>query len=72
MNEKILKITRKIPQVTSLPDGHYFGTWTGKVIELDYQGDMYEIETETTSPGLESNVVIEIKDGEGRVNELLN
>lgn len=34
MENKIKAIREKVPQVTTLPDGIYFGTWGGYVIEL--------------------------------------
>lgn len=34
MKNKVKSITEKVPQVTTLPDGLYCGTWGGYVIEI--------------------------------------
>lgn len=69
---KILEIREKAPQTAKLPDGCYFGTWGGYVIELSYQGKTYELTTEEGVKGVGIKVVVTIKDGVVTFNELKN
>jgi len=63
MQNKIKSIKEKVPQVTTLPNGYYNGTWGGYVIEVSYKGKTYELETEEGVRGMGFKVVVEIKDG---------
>jgi hypothetical protein len=55
-----------------LPDGSYFGTWGGYVIELQYNGKTYELTTQEGVRGIGFKVVVTIKDGVATFNELKN
>ena len=68
---RILEIKEKVPQ-TTLPDGSYFGTWGGSVIELDYKGKLYELTTEEGVRGIGYKVVVNIKDGVATFTEIKN
>ena len=63
MQHKVKSITEKVPQVTTLPDGLYYGTWGGYVVDIDYKGKKYELATEEGVRGIGIKVVVEIKDG---------
>ena len=63
MQHKVKSITEKVPQVTTLPDGLYHGTWGGYVVDIDYKGKKYELSTEEGVRGIGIKVVVEIKDG---------
>lgn len=69
---KILEIREKVPQTTTLPDGAYFGTWGGHVIELSYRGKTYELTTEEGVRGMGIKVVVTIKDGVATFDEIKN
>jgi hypothetical protein len=69
---RILEIKEKVPQTTTLPDGSYFGTWGGSVIELDYKGKLYELTTEEGVRGIGYKVVVNIKDGVATFTEIKN
>ena len=45
MSYKVKSITEKVPQLTTLPDGLYYGTQGGYVIEIAYNGKTYVLET---------------------------
>ena len=60
---KILSITEKVPQVTTLPDGNYVGTWGGYIIEVNYKGKTYELTTEEGVRGMGFRVVVTVADG---------
>lgn len=34
MENKVKSITEKVSQVTTLPDGFYYGTWGGSIVEV--------------------------------------
>lgn len=70
MENKIKSIREKVPQVTTLPDGYYTGTWGGYTIEIRCNGKTYELETEEGVRGVGYAVVVEIKDGEATFNEV--
>lgn len=72
MLNKILSITEKVPQVTTLPDGSYQGTWGGYIIEVTYNGKIYELKTEEGVRGMGFKVVVTIKNGEATFTELKN
>ena len=63
MSNKILEIREKVPQVTTLPDGFYNGTWGGFVIEVYYKGKTYELTTEEGVKCMGIKVVVNIQDG---------
>lgn len=63
MKHKVKSITEKVPQVTTLPDGLYYGTWGGYVVEINYKSKTYELTTEEGVRGIGIKVVVEIKDG---------
>jgi len=68
---KILQITEKIPQSSSLPDGIYQGIWSGYIIELKYNNKSYELKTETGVRGIGIKVIVTIK-GEVASYETIN
>lgn len=70
MRSKIKSIKERIPQITTLPDGHYTGVWGGYVIEVRYDGKTFELETVEGIRGMGISVVIEIKDGVATFDEL--
>lgn len=63
MQHKVKSIKEKLPQVTTLPDGLYYGTWGGYVVDVNYKGKNYELATEKGVRGIGIKVVVEIKDG---------
>lgn len=63
MNGKITSIKEKVPQVTTLPDGTYTGTWGGNTIEVRYKDKSYELTTEEGVRGMGYRVVVHIVDG---------
>jgi hypothetical protein len=65
MKNKIISITEKVPQIITLPDGLYTGSWGGYIIEVRFKNKVYELETEEGVRGMNINVVVEIKEGEG-------
>lgn len=69
---KILKITEKIPQPATLPDGIYTGTWGGYNIELNYNGKVYSLTTEEGVRGVGIKVIVTIQNGEATFSELKN
>jgi hypothetical protein len=70
MNNKVKSIREKVPQVTTLPDGYYYGVWGGNIIEIRYKGKTYELETEIGVRGIDFRVVVEVKDGITSFEEL--
>ncbi len=70
MNNKVKSIREKVPQVTTLPDGYYYGVWGGSIIEIRYKGKTYELETEIGVRGIDIKVVVEVKDGIASFEEL--
>jgi hypothetical protein len=69
---KILEIREKVPQTAKLPDGSYFGTWGGYVIELQYNGKTYELTTQEGVRGIGFKVVVTIKDGVATFSDIKN
>ena len=63
MSNKVKSITKKVPQVTTLPNGLYNGVWGGYVIEITSKGKKYELSTEKGVRGIGIKVIVEIKDG---------
>ena len=72
MSNKIKAIREKVPQISTLPDGNYMGTWGGYVIEVKYQDRWYELETEEGVRGVGLKVVVTIKDGVATFEDLKN
>jgi hypothetical protein len=72
MSGKILTINLKVPQVTSLPDGYYIGTWGGSTIVVNYKDKTYELTTEIAVKGFGYRVVVEINDGVAVFHEINN
>jgi len=70
MRNKILEITEKIPQTTTLPDGYYEGIWGGYVIEVRYNNKLFELKTEEGVKGIGFKVVVEIKNGIASFEEI--
>lgn len=62
---KILSITEKVPQTTTLPDGKY-------IIELQYKGKYYELKTEEGVRGIGFGVIVTIKNGEATFDSIDN
>lgn len=54
--------TKKVVPVSILPDGEYYGTWSGYKAEVEIAGEHYEIKTEN---GMRGTVpcIVHIKDG---------
>ena len=69
---KIKKITKKVPQEVTLPDGIYTGKWGGYSIEVHYNQNTYELTTEEGVRGINISVVITIKDGVATFESLKN
>lgn len=69
---KILEIREKIPTITTLPDGSYFGTWGGYIIEVKYDGKIYELTTEEGVKGMGIDVVVNINEGVATFKEFKN
>jgi hypothetical protein len=69
---KILEIREKVPQIAMLPDGAYFGTWGGNVIDVSYKGKNYELTTEEGVRGIGYKVVVNVKDGVATFDEIKN
>lgn len=69
---KIVSITERRPVETTLPDGHYTGTWGGSIIEVKYQDKYYELRTDCGVRGMGYKVVVSIKDGVGTFQEIKN
>ena len=61
MNNLIKSITEKVPKETSLPDGYYYGTWGGYIIEVQYNGKQYELTTQEGVWGIGIKVIVEVK-----------
>ena len=70
MKNKIKSIKEKVPQVATLPDGCYNGTWGGYVIEIQCNGKTYELETEKGVKGIGIKVVVEIENGVATFDEV--
>lgn len=70
MRNKIKSITEKVPKVTTLSDGLYYGTWGGYVIEVTSKGKTYELETDEGVRGMGIKVVVEVKEGIATFDEV--
>ncbi|MES2628280.1 MAG: hypothetical protein V4616_04855 [Bacteroidota bacterium] len=60
---KITEIKKKVPLEATLPDGIYSGVWGGYVIEVNLNGEIYQLTTEQGVRGVNIKVVVIIKDG---------
>lgn len=69
---KITKITEKLPQPATIPDGIYQGIWGGYKIEVKIKDKTYEMTTEEGVRGINVPVIITIKDGEATFVTLNN
>jgi len=72
MSNKILSIKERVPQVTTLPDGIYTGTWGGYCIVVRYKDKSYELTTEEGVRGMGFKVVVTITDGVATFAEVKN
>lgn len=63
MNKEITKITRNIPQDTTLPDGSYHGIWGGYNIVVNHGGVMYDLTTKEGVRGVGYKVLVQVKYG---------
>lgn len=72
MNNKIKSIKEKLPQIATLPDGYYSGIWGGHIIEVNYKGKIFELETENGVRGFGYNVVVHVERGTATFDDLNN
>ncbi len=72
MSNKILKITERALQITSLPDGNYNGKWGGYIITVHYKDKVYECKTEEGVRGVGFNVMVTVKNGVATFVEVNN
>ena len=72
MSNKILKITKQIPQETTLPDGIYQGIYGGYNIEVRFKDKIYDLRTEEGVRGNGFKVIVTIKDGIATFEDLKN
>lgn len=72
MKNKIKSIKEKIPQITTLPDGYYNGIWGGHVIDIYYNGKMFELETEEGVRGSGFKVIVQVENGVATFDEVVN
>jgi hypothetical protein len=69
------KSIRLKPTHVVLPDGIYLGYWTGHIINFQYFGKDYEIETLRSTLGTNVEVAVEIRDNKitfDKINNLYN
>ena len=69
---KVLSISEKRPVNVSLPDGVYLGIWGGHVIELEFKGKTYELESDVGVKGFGYKVVVTIENGIATYAEVKN
>lgn len=72
MKNKIKSIKEKIPQIVTLPDGYYNGTWGGYVIDVQYNGKMFELETVAGIRGSGIKVIVKVENGEATFDQVAN
>lgn len=72
MMGKVLSISEKRPVNVSLPDGVYLGIWGGHVIELEFKGKTYELESDVGVKGFGYKVVVTIENGIATYAEVKN
>ena len=70
MRNKIKSIRERVPQVATLPDGYYNGTWGGYVIEVRYQNKTFELETEEGVRGGGFKVIVQVENGVATFDEV--
>ena len=70
MKHKIKSIKEKVPQTATLPDGLYSGIWGGYVIDINFNGKTFELETEEGVRGIGIKVVVQIENGVPSFDEL--
>ncbi len=63
MKNLIKKITKKVPQEVTLPDGLYSAEWSVHIIELVFENEVYELETIVGVKGIGIKVIIEVVSG---------
>ena len=63
MKNLIKKITKKVPQEVILPDGLYSAEWSGHIIKLVFENEIYELETVVGVRGIGIKVIIEVIEG---------
>jgi ribosomal protein L11 len=68
----ITEISIKVPEVTSVPDGNYSGTWGGYIINVKIKDKEYQMKTEKGVRGINIPVVVTVKDGKATFVELNN
>lgn len=69
MINKIKSIKEKVIQTSTLPDGYYKGIWGGSVIQINYKGREFELETEEGVRGIGFKVVVQVKNGVATFDE---
>ena len=69
---KITKITEKLPQPATLPDGIYQGIYGGYNIEIRFKDKTYDLRTEEGVRGNGFKVIVTIKDGIATFEDLKN
>ena len=70
MRNKIKSIRERVPQVSTLPDGYYNGTWGGYVVEVRYQNKIFELETEEGVRGAGFKVIVQVENGVATFDEV--
>ena len=70
MKNKIKSIKEKVPQISTLPDGYYNGTWGGYVVEVTYKGKVFELETEEGVRGIGFKVIVQVENGVATFDEV--
>jgi hypothetical protein len=69
---KVVAITEKVPQNTSLPNGWYKGVQGGYVVDVMYNGKDYQIKTDDGVRGFNISVVINIEGDNIEIHSLKN
>jgi hypothetical protein len=69
---KIIKITKKVPEEAVLPDGTYGGVLGGYIIEVTYKNDIYHLEIEEGIRGMGFKVMVIIIDGKATYEFIKN
>ena len=63
MKNLIKKITKNVPQEVTLPDGLYSAEWSGYIIKLIFENEIYELQTIINAKGIGIKVIIEVTEG---------
>lgn len=61
MQHKIKSIIKKVSQNAVLPDGYYNGTWGGRIITVNYKGEVFELTSKEGIRGINTAVVIKVE-----------